>query len=264
MAELPSVIPIALIHVINTLESDDKHQYHWKISRNSENVSLFVKCIHSAKSVTRDKVVPGSFPVKPAGKKSRKENTPSALRRSAKRLKRFQEKQAADQATLPKSPAKEVVSAVRKEQETITVSSKDSCKDLESSDRSSIERSTCVKQGLKHFENQASENLSLAEERAILLEVLEETSIGSDDDLQDAGECANCHRQPEKGLEIKKCTRCRITRYCSKECHKKDWSFHCFACDLVAKQIATITSWPLTAYRRTFVQSIYINRLISS
>ena len=116
MAELPSVIPSALIHVINTLESDDTHQYHWKISRNSENVSLFVKCILPAKSV-----VPGSFPVKPAGNKSRKKKTPSALGRSANRLKRFQEKKAAEQAALPKSPAKEVVSAVRKEQETITV-----------------------------------------------------------------------------------------------------------------------------------------------
>ena len=122
------------------------------------------------------------------------------------------------------------------------MSSKDSCKDLETSDLSSNESSTCVKQGLKHLKNQASENLSLAEERAILLEVLEEAGIYSDDDLEDAGECANCHRQPEKGLEIKKCTRCRITRYCSKDCQKKDWSFHRFAWDFVAKGIATITS----------------------
>ena len=43
--------------------SDDTHQYHWKISRNSENVSVFVKCILPAKSVTREEVVPGSFPV---------------------------------------------------------------------------------------------------------------------------------------------------------------------------------------------------------
>ena len=106
-----------------------------------------MKCILPAKSVTHDKVVHRSFPVKPAGKKSRKKKTPSALRRPAKRLKRFQEKKAAEQATLPKSPAKEVVSAVRKEQETITVSSKDSCKDLESSDPSPVEKSTCVKQG---------------------------------------------------------------------------------------------------------------------
>ena len=101
MAELPSVIPSALIHVINTLESDVTHQYHCKISRNSENVSLFVKCILPSKNDTHDKVAPGPFPVKPAGKTYKKKKTPSALRRSANRLKHFQEKKAAGQATLP-------------------------------------------------------------------------------------------------------------------------------------------------------------------
>ena len=85
------------------------------------------------------------------------------------------------------------------------MSPKDSCNDLESSDRSSIIRSTCEKQGLKHLENQASEHLSLAKEQA-LLEILEEKGIDSDDDLEDTGDCANCHRQPEKRLEIKKCS----------------------------------------------------------
>ena len=175
MAELPGVISSALIRVINTLESDDTHKYHWKISRNSENVSLFVKCILPAKSVTPDKVVPGSFHVKPARKKSRKKKTPSALRRSANRLKRFQEKKAAKQATLPKSLAKEAVSAVRKEQE--TVSSKDSFNDLESSNRSPSKRSSSEKQGPKRLDNQASEHLSLAEEQALILEILKKPTL---------------------------------------------------------------------------------------
>ena len=68
--------------------------------------------------------------MKPAGKKSRKKKTPSALRRPANRLKRLQEKKAAELDTVPNSPAKEVVGAVRKDQETITVSSKDSCNDF--------------------------------------------------------------------------------------------------------------------------------------
>ena len=122
------------------------------------------------------------------------------------------------------------------------MSSKDSCNDLESSNRSPIERSTCAKQGLKQLENQASKLLTLTEEQALLLEVLEEAGIDSDDGLEDTGDCANCHRQPEKGLEIKKCARCHVARYCSKKCQKEDWSFHGFACDLVAKRIATITS----------------------
>ena len=105
-------------------------------------------------------------------------------------------KEAAEQATLPKSPAKEVISAVRKEQETNTVSFKDSCNDLETSDRSPSIRSTCEKQSLKHLENQASEHPSLAEEHALLLEILEEKGIDSYDDLEDTGDYANCHRQP--------------------------------------------------------------------
>ena len=68
------------------------------------------------------------------------------------------------------------------------MSSKDSCKDLESSDRSPIERSTCVKPGLKHLENQASEHLSSAEEQALLLEALEEAGIDSNNDLEDTGD----------------------------------------------------------------------------
>ena len=115
--------------------------------------------------------------MKPTRKKSRKKKAQSALRRSAIRLKRFQEKKAAEQATLPKSPAKEVVSAVRKEQETITVSSKDSCNDLESSNRSHSKRSSSEKQGLKHLDNQASEHLSLAEEQALLREILEKPTL---------------------------------------------------------------------------------------
>ena len=201
-----------------------------------------MKCILPAKSGTRDEVIPGSFPVKPAGKQSRKKKTPSALRHSAKRPKRFQERRLLNKQSCPKALPKNLsLPSEGTGNHQSAVSSKDSCKDLESSDRSPIERSTCVKQGLKHLKNQASENLSLAEEQAILLEVLEEAGIDNDDDLGDAGECANCHRQPVKGIEIKKCTRCRTTRYCSKECQKKDWSFHRFACDLVAKRIATIT-----------------------
>ena len=89
MAELPTGIHGALVHVINTLESDSTNQFQWKLTRNLENVSLFVKCVllaKSAKSITHDKVVHGSFPLKPARQKSRKKKTPPALSRSANRL----------------------------------------------------------------------------------------------------------------------------------------------------------------------------------
>ena len=118
------------------------------------------------------------------------------------------------------------------------MSSKDSCNDLESSNRSPSKRSSSEKQWPKHLDNQASEHLSLAEEQALLREILEEADIDSDDDLEDTGDCAYCHHKPEKGVELKKCSRCRVTHYCSVNCQKEDWAFHRFACAVVAKRAA--------------------------
>ena len=70
----------------------------------------------------------------------------------------------------------------------------------------SNKRPTSEKQWLKHLDNQASEHLSLAEEQALLREILEETDIDSDDNLEDTGDCAYCHHKPEKGVELKKCS----------------------------------------------------------
>ena len=105
------------------------------------------------------------------------------------------------------------------------MSSKDSCTDLESSNRSPSKRSSSEKQGPKHLDNQASEHLSLAEEQALLREFLEETNVDSDDDLEDTCDCAYCHHKPEKGVELKKSSRCRVTHYCSVNCQKDDWVF---------------------------------------
>ena len=142
MTELPNVIPSALVHVNYILESDDTHQFQWKMTRNLENISLFVKCILPPKSVTHGKVVPRSLPVKPAGKKSRKKKMPSALRRSANILKRFKEKQAAEQATLSKSlPQKSLVSSEGNRKPSLFLR-RTFVTILESSNRSPSKRST--------------------------------------------------------------------------------------------------------------------------
>ena len=105
--------------------------------------------------------------------------------------------------------------------------------------RTSI-RSTDEKQWLKHLDNQASDHLSLAEEPALLLKILEEfKDIDSDDDLEDTSDSAHCHRKPEKGLELKKCSRCHVTCHCSINCQREGWAFHRFACSVVAKRAAT-------------------------
>ena len=117
MEILPSVIPAAIIHIINTLESDSEHRYQWKLSRNLENVSLFIKSEFRAKSVEGDQP---PFPVRrKAG--NRKHKSPSKLTRQRARKQRFREKKPAEKADSPKSPASEVNTAVLQEQEPAAV-----------------------------------------------------------------------------------------------------------------------------------------------
>ena len=235
MDKLPNVIPAALIHIINTLENDSDHQFLWKLSRNSERVSLFVKCEIRAKTVDGEK----PFPVK-RKPGNRKKKSPSTLRRQKARKQRFQEKKRAEKAVLPKSPATGVNTAVRQEQESSSVSSVDSCVDLDVYGQA--KDLTCSED--KSSENQTLENIpspdsEIAAERAILLDLLHQTEdIDSDDnsfEFTEINNCSNCKRQPQKGVELKRCSRCHITKYCSVECQRKDWDFHRFACSVVAK-----------------------------
>ena len=103
--------------------------------------------------------------------------------------------------------------------------------------------------------NYFSNHLSLAEEQALLREILEETDIDSDDDLEETGDCAYCHRKIEKCVELKKCSLCRITHYCSVNCQREDWEFDRLACSVIVERAKTITTWPV-AYRRSSVHSI--------
>ena len=274
MQKLPSVIPTAIIHIMNTLESDSEHRYQWKLSRNLENVSLFVKCEFRAKSVEGDQ---SPFPVrrKPGNKKHK---SPSRLRRQRARKQRFQEKKTAEKADSPKSPASEVNTIVLQEQEPTAVlqepesacvtSTKDSS-DLDntgqiqdlicSSDKRSekqvlvaetmvwptpflINMLTALKGSLFYFYLSPDSDINIETERALLLEVLQQTDTDSDDNSFDISEvisevntCSNCKRQPQAGVELKRCSRCQITKYCNVECQEKDWDFHRFACSVVAK-----------------------------
>ena len=100
---------------------------------------------------------------------------------------------------------------------------------------------------LKHLESKASGVASsadamVAEERAILQD--RRTSLVRKTDIDyfgDMGVCANYSHQPHKGTELKQCSSCHITRYCSTECQKKDWGFQKFACSFAGKQSATKT-----------------------
>ena len=85
-------------------------------------------------------------------------------------------------------------------------------------------------------------DISIETERALLLGILQQTDTDSDDNSFDISEvisevntCSNCKRQPQAGVELKRCSRCQITKYCSVDCQRKDRDFHRFACSVVAK-----------------------------
>ena len=243
MEKFPSVIPTAIVHIINTLESDSEHRYQWKLSRNLENVSLFVKFEFRAKSVEGDQP---PFPVRrKPGKKKHK--SPPRLRRQRARKQRFQEKKTADS---PKSPASEVNTAVLQEQEPTAVLQEPEPSCVTSIKDSSDLENTGQIQDLICGSDKGSEkqvlspdsDISIETERALLLEVLQQTDTDSDDNSFDISEviseintCSNCKRQPQAGVELKRCSHCQITKYCSVDCQKKDWDFHRFACSVVAK-----------------------------
>ena len=78
----------------------------------------------------------------------------------------------------------------------------------------------------------------LLQEWAVLFDFLAKT-IDSDDGEDNEVDCvcSNCKHPPKEGGELKRCSRCHITRYCSVQCQRKDWDFQRFACSVVAKKV---------------------------
>ncbi|KAI0765926.1 hypothetical protein BD413DRAFT_573354 [Trametes elegans] len=57
-----------------------------------------------------------------------------------------------------------------------------------------------------------------------------------------AGSCASCQREETAGEDgLKRCSRCKLTRYCSVECQRKDWARHKVACGAIYS--ATFENW---------------------
>ena len=88
----------------------------------------------------------------------------------------------------------------------------------------------------------ADPDLLVLHEQAILREFLD--TIDSDDSDDDVSSvysvCSNCKHPAKKGEDLKRCSGCHITRYCSVQCQRKDWDFHRFACVVVAKKSDTV------------------------
>ena len=224
MDALPNIIPKSIDEVLNRLENDEDNRYSWKLTRNQDSLSLTVSCKLPAKTPNKakdDSEVAGRATVKPVRRRRKKRNSPSALARSRRRHARFLEKKLAGKpdSPSPEEPEDQQDSVCVKQLEnTSLVCGSD--RDLESSDNPTPAPAV---------------EPDLLQERAVLFDFLAKTNISDDSEDEVDCVCSNCKHPPKEGGELKRCSRCHITRYCSVQCQKKDWDFHRFACSVVAK-----------------------------
>ena len=226
MDALSNIIPKSIIEVLNRLENDEDNRYLWKLMRNQDSLSFtvtLVRCKLSAKTPNKakdDSEVAGSATVKPV-RRQKKRNSPSVLARSMRRHARFLEK-LAGKPDLPLPEDQQDYVCVKELENTSLVCGSD--RDLESSDNPKPAPAV---------------EPDLLQGRAVLFDFLAKTNIDSDDSEDNEVDCvcSNCKHPPKEGEELKPCSRCHLTRYCSVQCQRKDWDFHRFACSVVAKKV---------------------------
>ena len=186
---------------------------------------LTVSCKLPAKTPNKakdDSEVAERATVKPVRRHWKKRISPSASARSRRRHARFLEKELAGKPDTPSPEHQQDSVCVKELENTSLVCGSDS--DLESLDNPTP--APAVEPDLLH-------------ERAVLFDFLAKTNIESDDSEDNEVDCvcSNYKRPPKEGGELKRCSRCQITRYCSVQCQRKDWDFHRFACSVVAKNV---------------------------
>ena len=110
-------------------------------------------------------------------------------------------------------------------------------------DQQDSDNSVCVQElEITSLACGSNRDLLFLNEQAILCEFLD--TIDSDDSDNDVvvssasvySVCFNCKHPPKKGEDLKRCSRCQFTRFCSEQCQRKDWDFHWFAPSVVAKK----------------------------
>ena len=238
MEGLSSVIPKSIVEVLNRLDNDEDNLFTWKLMRSQDSFSLTVSYKLLAKTPNEAKddseITGHTTAKKPVRRRRQKNISPSALARSRKRHAQFLEKKLAGTPDLA-SPEEDqqdtdINPVCVKELENTSLAC-GSNRDLVSSENPTPSLAA---------------DPDLLNEQAILCEFLDPT-IDSDDSDNDVvvssasvySVCSNCKHPPKKRENLKRCLRCHINRYCSKQC-QKDWDFHRFACSVVAKKSDTV------------------------
>lgn len=251
----PRIIPDAILSVLCILE-EEAGRFQWKLSRNQDGISLVINAhypdtprtgrapapawkkrrpkvdkqaggqshIVNGKTLEKETGIPESAEI-PIPHKVVKRKSPSAQARSRARLRAFQLRKIKDTIQTNRTSAKTVTSNVTPILEptvnSVTTEPNTSVLDAVKDPNQSVD----CEQHLDSVPSQIS------------------TEIDSDDesDFSDSPECynicANCTRESE--TEFKKCSKCKLCRYCSRECQLADWPRHKFVCSLLQADMST-------------------------
>ena len=216
MEGLPSVIAKSIVEVLNRLENNEDNLFSWKFTRSQYKFSLTVSCKLRAQTPNKAKdhnKVTGRTTVKPVKRRRMKKNrSPSALARSRKRHARFLEKKLAGKPDLA-SPEED---------------QQDSANSVYVKELENTSLAYGSNRDLVFLENPTpspAADPDLLNKHAIFCEFLD--TIDSDDDVSSVySVCSNSKHPAKEGEDLKRCSRCHITRYCSVQCQRKDWDFH--------------------------------------
>lgn len=250
----PNVLPDVFQRVLKVLQEEEQ-PIAWKLSK-SLNGHIFLGINHfpaasekigvptkddASKILTTQRNT--SYKPQSASSK-RKKKSPSQLKRDRERWDRWRRKKA--NLEPPKVLEKPFLSD-RDAANTVQESSQHATTPI----FSDKDTASAVQESSLHVEIQADDNpqgtehiaavSATAGEHANIMDMYDSSEhsveIDSDDDSVSelANFCANCNCQPA-GVQLKKCSRCQISQYCSVACQRENWSVHKFACSVVATQ----------------------------
>ena len=253
-----SFMPEHLLKIITALEKDGILQ-PWKLIRNSDSFTLIVNFpakggnkgnrkplkerASGRNSVGQhtDKKHQDSSGVRLAEQpKRKKKKSPARIARDRARRKAYWK----DLKIARKLGAENTAAHYAQLQETRTVASPQVSVDSHPENSGCMERTPNVSELQRHLTVEHSSEppqvqLDLNE---LSSDASSGSSLDSDDDV-DACDfdfempdiCASCNMGPPE-VTLKKCTRCKLSKYCSVQCQRDNWKEHKFACSIVASQ----------------------------
>lgn len=248
-----SFMPEHLLKILIALEKDVTHQ-PWKLIRNSGSFTLIIN--FPAKGDDKGKQQPSKEPasgLKSARQHMDKKHQDSSSVMLAEQPKRKNKKTSArvardrarrkaywkDLKIARKLSAENTAAHFAQLQDTRAVASPQVSVDSHPENSGCMDRTPIVSEPQRRLTVEDQVQLDLNE---LSTDASSGSSFDSDDDV-DACEfdlempdiCASCNMGPPE-VTLKKCTRCKLSKYCSVQCQKDNWKDHKFACSIVASQ----------------------------